>query len=942
MSDSQLKASLVADASQFTAEMQKATKANQDFMTVERLKAQVVRAQEQAVMEAQTSAAAAGETVTAQQISQINRQVKALVEQSQRLEYSKSAMRDMRAEQLGISASTKQFRDAIAASETALDGMGHSTEAARREMIVLAHEAATGNWKNFGGSLLVLGERMDALALATNPVVLGLAAAAAAAVGIGAAMHSASEEFVKFNQSLALTNNWAGLTNDTAATLAKTVADNMGTSFDAARAAVDATAASGKVLGDDMQTVTELALAMAKSTGESFDTALKSVLQQQDGVSKAADEWQSAHHDMDQATLDHIKSLDSAGQHTTALRILYEQELDTMKKGTDTQVGAMTAVWNGFLDQWGRFKRQMAGTSSLQDQRSSLVAELGDSDVNPNGVNTDAIKKQIAAIDAQIASQQNEKEAADAITAAKARLADADERANKLLEEGASNEQKRTKAIKDANDAYAQRIQDLKTAGTYSSALDSKYASQRDTEIANAQRMYADPKQRHPKAVTNDAATRMLQEAAQTQASLKAELDTNQQISSEREKQLKFEQLISDLKNKKTLTADEKSLLANQSEIDAILKQNAAIEDQVKQRQALKDLKQKSLGIEADIENYQSNQGDQYQRQLDAVGMGSDAEQQARAVQQIYREYQREQEKLNKDAASNGTLGSDVYKNETANIQAHLQESLKAYSDYYSELKDKQADWTNGAKAAFEDYMDDAANRMKQTEKLFNDVTGGMEDAWVSFVQTGKLSFTSLANSIIADLARMSAKAAISGFLGDAASLVGGWFAGNTGAATSVANALPGNSLDNLIGISGGFGTIPAHAKGGVLSGPGTGTSDSLLIRASNGEGILTADTVKRLGGASAIDALNSGASVNHLDRFATGGVVGAASTVTPQSGGDTNVQVSVNANGGASFDQDDANWLRSQVGKLVDSRLAQKMKGQGGYAWQMKYGSVG
>lgn len=897
---SQLKAELTADASQFTAEMAKATKANQDFMTVERLKAEVVRAQERAVMEAQSAAAANGETVTSQQVSQINRYVKSLTEQSQRLQYTRADMRDMRTAQLGISSATADMRTALAQAEAATEGLGHGAAGARKEMLVLAHEAATGSWSNFGGSLLVLGERMDAMKYLMNPVALGLAAIGVAAYGAYNAIHGASDQFDKFNRSLALTDNWANLTNDTAAALAQTVAGDVGTSFQSARAAVDAAAASGKVLGEDMQSVTELALLMAKSTGESFDKALDSVLRQQDGVSKAADDWQSAHHDMDAATLEHIKSLDAAGQHTTALRILYAQELETMKKGTDTQVGSMTAVWNAFLDQWGRFKRRVAGSSSLQDQRQDLVDSLNSSDTNPGGVNTDAIKKEIAAIDALIAAQQKSKEAQDGIQAARDRLNEADDRANKLIEQGATNEQKRTKAIKEANDAYAQRMKDLKAAG-YSDAdiakYGAQYAGQRDSEIANAQRMYADPKQKHAKAVTDDAATRMLQEASQTQAALQQQLDTNEKIGAEQEKQVKFEQLIADLKTKKVLTADQKSLLANSAQIDAALRQNTELEKQAAQQEKINKLKEAAAQVDADIANFQQSQSDQYQRQLSAIGLGSDAQKQADQVRSIYKKYQDEQDKLNKTASKNGLLGSDQYKDESAKIQAGLKESLQDYSNYYAELQAKQSDWVNGASAAVADYVSDTANKMKQTEQLFSDVTGGMEDAWVNFAQTGKLNFTSLANSVIADLARMQAKAAISGLFGSLTSVASGFFASNSGVATSVANSMSGDALDNLTSITGGWGTIPGHATGGVLSGPGTGTSDSILARVSAGEGILTADTVKRLGGASAIDALNRGGHVDHLARFATGGVVGAASSISPSGGSGISFEVVNNSN---------------------------------------------
>ncbi|WP_197331293.1 hypothetical protein [Ralstonia syzygii] len=55
--------------------------------------------------------------------------------------------------------------------------MNFATAGARRELLVLAHEASQGSWKNFGGSLLVLGERTDALSALMNKTALSIGAA---------------------------------------------------------------------------------------------------------------------------------------------------------------------------------------------------------------------------------------------------------------------------------------------------------------------------------------------------------------------------------------------------------------------------------------------------------------------------------------------------------------------------------------------------------------------------------------------------------------------------------------------------------------------------------------------------------------------------------------------------------------------------------------------
>ncbi|WP_177329769.1 phage tail tape measure protein [Pseudomonas sp. 21] len=86
-----------------------------------------------------------------------------------------------------------------------------------------------------------------------------------------------------------------------------------------------------------------------------------------------------------------------------------------------------------------------------------------------------------------------------------------------------------------------------------------------------------------------------------------------------------------------------------------------------------------------------------------------------------------------------------------------------------------------------------------------------------------------------------------------------------------------GKRAEDLLGGD-SAGSLPQYATGGVLRGPGTGTSDSILARLSNGEGILTARAVRHYG-PDVVHALNG----LRLPRFAEGGVamIGALPALT-------------------------------------------------------------
>jgi gas vesicle protein len=86
-----------------------------------------------------------------------------------------------------------------------------------------------------------------------------------------------------------------------------------------------------------------------------------------------------------------------------------------------------------------------------------------------------------------------------------------------------------------------------------------------------------------------------------------------------------------------------------------------------------------------------------------------------------------------------------------------------------------------------------------------------------------------------------------------------------------------------------------SFARGGMVRGPGTGTSDSILARLSNGEFVMTAKAVRRLG-VGFLNSLNAGRANGFalgglvgdmrpsygLPAFAEGGLVGAAGSRTP------------------------------------------------------------
>jgi lambda family phage tail tape measure protein len=75
-------------------------------------------------------------------------------------------------------------------------------------------------------------------------------------------------------------------------------------------------------------------------------------------------------------------------------------------------------------------------------------------------------------------------------------------------------------------------------------------------------------------------------------------------------------------------------------------------------------------------------------------------------------------------------------------------------------LRSSQA-WTDGATRFLKDYVAESQDAASATERAFANAFSGAEDAMVGFIASGKLEFQGLADSILADLARMTVRQTI-------------------------------------------------------------------------------------------------------------------------------------------------------------------------------------
>ena len=182
---------------------------------------------------------------------------------------------------------------------------------------------------------------------------------------------------------------------------------------------------------------------------------------------------------------------------------------------------------------------------------------------------------------------------------------------------------------------------------------------------------------------------------------------------------------------------------------------------------------------------------EQYIFQTDLIGMNA----QAQEIANVKRKNFLAVEQQIWDAEQSGTKL-------TADTQQRLRdEAVKSTAVMVKAIEarwDAERAWETGATKALNNYIDTVTNAAAQSERLFTNAFKGMEDALVSFVQTGKLDFKSLTNSIIADLIRIQVQNSVM---------------------KPLAQATSGMSLSGMFSSAGNFLSGLFKADGGPVAG---------------------------------------------------------------------------------------------------------------------------
>lgn len=877
-------------------------------------------------------------------------------------------------------------------------------------------------------------------------------AAAAAGVALAAAYEKGRSEATELNKAIILTGNYAGTSAGQLSAMAAAIAKANGTQYEAVAVLSEITA-TGKFTVDQIELVASTAIAMQDATGKAVSETVAEFSKLAEDPVRASQQLNEKYHYLTASVYEQITALNQQGDTLGAAQLAmdaYGQAMDerasqivenlgTMERAWKTVAGVAKGAWDEMLGVgrtetpeerleqltkgqafqpgravasgavfgplgWFNELRKAYQRSSMSDdergkQFTDALQEIQDEGEKAQKTRLDryledeAIRGQ-QSMDKLLESVRTNKEKRDKLNRELDRSIAAIQATNP------EDERLRPENIAAARRAIDEKYKDPKTPKGPSTPLDQSTVTEAKNQLDQLLADYRNAEQ----SLQAQQRAGLLSYADYVARRSELIRQNKDQVTAAYQAEI---QALEALRSKSTTTAaqrislDQKIADARNNMVKAQKKSDADLEIlQVNEQGRLKKQAQAVKAYADALQQQQDALALQGERAAAAVGMGA---QQRRLFEQRGNLDDRfTQQRL--DLASQYGDGSrgmslDEYNDKLQKLQANHAAMTEQLQRNYAALQVAQADWTNGARSAFADYLDSARNVAGQTYDLFSNAMSGLENSVVSAVTTGKASLDDFLRTLAADSARMATRqlgasllssfglgetkdagskdlavgasavsasagalataggtlvtgaAAIQAAAASLAAANGGQVvsgaasaAGQTGPAAAIAAAstegaaamgsaiseattsgggtlasalagvfgqgasLFGNLFSSLFGggaaggTGGGGGWLQlgmsaasayfggGFADGGRIQGPGTGTSDSIPILASNDEFMTRAAVVRQPGALAFLEQFNRygmaalGAWANPV-RHATGGLMGTPAPAMPAPG---------------------------------------------------------
>lgn len=785
----------------------------------------------------------------------------------------------------------------------------------------LLDDAASGQLGRSKRELGALASETGLTASLFTPMGLAIAGVTASLGLFVAAMYKGEEQETALNRAIESTGNYAGVTASQLDAMAESMAGGTVT-IGRAREAVAALTDTGRFTGEQIGKLAQATLDAGDLMGQSVKQVVGEFVHLQESPVAASEALNQSMHYLTTSILQQIEALQKQGDVIGAADLAMNTYADSLRSRTEqanAQLGTLQSAWNSVKSSasfaWDAMLgigRPNTDLSRANDQYDALLKQrTAVADVAAG--NKPGYYEQLSLPSSLAKGAEgnfgwfSDAPTEQAQTAAKAMLGGLDTQlaamrsAMQPLEAAASGAASAQQAAQDVQAAGTQGVETLARLGISLDGLKNK----QDKVNAAAAAFYA---------------------IHLAGGKLPDGVDFNGPAADTPEGP-GWEKIKAGLLAAKRPKKDpEVSAFSTfQSQVDA-LDTNHAAETQA-EKQYADAIDKKNAALQQSIDN-----------QVASVGMGAKEYQRS---QQITQQYTDEANALSQlalkrqmgVAGQSGGISQSQYEVDVAKVKEGTDQAVQILTDGYARVDAAQADWHNGAKAALKDYADAAMNVAAQVNQGFSTLSTDMEGSLADWVKGGKLSF----KTFEADFENMLAHMVTKALLAQAETALLSMFSPSAGAFTG----LGGSAADySAIGSGGGMPSnyslaTAGHADGGKIKGAGTGTSDSILARLSNGEYVQTADAVDYYG-----EQFMDDVRAKRLPRYAEGGMVGSGGG--GGGGGQLAPQIIVQNNGNnqvsaSSQQQPDGRWITTMVIDAVAADIAGG--GKSAKAMQQRFG---
>lgn len=669
---------------------------------------------------------------------------------------------------------------------------------------------------SFGGIL----PTFRALLGTISPLMVGVGALSAATGALFYAWYAGSSTLSDFNKTLVLSGNTSGLTADRMLVLARN-GQAAGLTFNQTSEALTELINAGVRAGSRFDDMSQAVARFTEASGVPVDKVAAAFGKLTSDPTSGLIAMAQQFHNVTTEQIAYVAQLQRAGDEAAALQAANDaatagfndqtksirDNMGTIETAADTLKRAFKSMWDAALD-IGRpdTAQEMVANAEAAFKKADEIWNLrkGDRYVNDEARARFWNDRETARLALDMAQQQAGNARANEENASREAAAESDRQ--KYAAQAQANYAKTQSAL----EKYTSRQNELNKALKDGRILQSDY----NINLAAAKKEYEATlsKPKKTAAVRTPAGTRATDAASAQTMELEAQLrmlqdhkGINDTISQQRQElwrqQSRFS-VLEEAAKTRTLSAEEKSLLASKGEVLSRAELNARLGDQIVAQERLNRLQDSS-------QKYVTQMSEKTRALVAGGSMSS------RGAQRQNEEAQLRHGWMN----AGGSDTDQGYQNE-----------LAALKNYYAEQDSLRGDWQAGAKSAWAEYADSASDAYGQMKSFATSTFDGIGQNMADMLTTGKANWADFTRSTLSMLTQILMKQAMAGLVSSATSAMGfagGGYTGSGGKYDPAGVVHRGEFVftkeaTSRIGVGNLYRMMKGYATGGLVGGSGS------------------------------------------------------------------------------------------------------------------------